>query len=392
MSLHSAGRDGSSAEWTVSFWIDRGERNSMKLNTRKGFSVSCFFSSIAGVCSVRKVFSLLCLAAVLLIITAFPARAAGEIVIKVATLAPQGSEWHKILQEMGAEWQKASNGKITFRLYPGGVAGDDADLVRKMRLGTLDAALLTVNGLSVIDRGVLGLEIPLAYSNYSELDCVLEKMGPDLERRMAAKGFIILGWSEGGWVHFFTKSPVRTPDDMRKLKMFVWAGDDEYVELWKKAGFNPVPLPSTEIATALQTGLVNAVTVNPQGILLLQWYKQVNYMTDFKWAVFLGGIVISQSTWEKIPAEMRPAVRQVALKAALRLRDFSRRTDQSDLESLKKNGVQVVSVDENTLNEWRRLVEGILPHVRGSYLPADILDTAMKLRDQCRHQAGEAGK
>jgi TRAP-type C4-dicarboxylate transport system substrate-binding protein len=364
----------------------------MKLNTRKGFSVSCFFSSIAGVCSVHKVFSLLCLAAVLLIITAFPARAAGEIVIKVATLAPQGSEWHKILQEMGAEWQKASNGKISFRLYPGGVAGDDADLVRKMRLGTLDAALLTVNGLSVIDRGVLGLEIPLAYSNTRELDCVLEKMGPDLERRMAAKGFIILGWSEGGWAHFFTKSPVKTPDDMRKLKMFVWAGDDEYVELWKKAGFNPVPLPSTEIATALQTGLVNAVTVNPQGILLLQWYKQVNYMTDFKWAVFLGGIVISQSTWEKIPADMRPAVRQAALKAALRLRDFSRRTDQSDLEALKKNGVQVVSVDGNTLNEWRRLVEGILPHVRGSYLPADILDTAMKLRDQCRQQAGEAGK
>ena len=133
---------------------------------------------------------------------------------------------------------------------------------------------------------------------------------------------------------------------MRKLKMFVWAGDDEYVELWKKVGFNPVPLPSTEIATALQTGLVNAVTVNPQGILLLQWYKQVSYMTDFKWAVFLGGMVISKSTWEKIPAEMRPAVRQAALKAAQRLKDFSRRTDRTDLETLKNNGVNVVSVDE----------------------------------------------
>jgi TRAP-type C4-dicarboxylate transport system substrate-binding protein len=328
----------------------------------------------------------------LLFVAAPPAGAAGQMVMKVATLAPQGSEWHKILQEMGAEWQKASNGRIEFRLYPGGVAGDDADLVRKMRLGTLDAALLTVNGLSVIDRGVLGLEIPLAYSSYGELDCVLEKMSPELERRMEARGFVLLGWAEAGWARFFTKYPVRTPDDMRKLKMFVWAGDDQYAELWKKAGFNPVPLPSTEIATALQTGLVNAVTVNPQGILLLQWYKQVGYMTDFKWAVFLGGVVISKSTWDKLPAELRPAVKQAALKAAQRLKDFSRRTDRTDLEALKKNGIQVVSVDDNTLNEWRRLVEGILPHVRGSYLPADILDTSMRLRDQCRRQAGEAGK
>jgi len=342
--------------------------------------------------AARSLLIRLCLAAVFLFISALPARAAGEIVLKVATLAPQGSEWHKILQEMGDEWQKASSGKIAFRLYPGGVAGDDTDLVRKMRLGTLDAGLLTINGLSVIDRGVLGLELPLAYSNYRELDCALEKMSPELERRMEAKGFILLGWSGAGWAHFFTKYPVRTPDDMRKQKMFIWAGDDQYVELWKKAGFNPVPLPSTEIATALQTGLVNAVTVNPQGILLLQWYKHVHYMTEFKWAAFLGGIVISKAAWEKIPAEMRPAVRQAAFKAAQRLRDFSRQADQSDLEALKKNGVQVVSVDENTLNEWRSLVEGILPGLRGSYLPAETLDTALKLRDQCRGQAGEAAR
>ncbi len=351
-------------------------------------SCSCFFLLLAPLSLLRW----FCFAAIFFSISAFAAQAEGEIVLKVATLAPQGSEWNKILQEMGAEWQKVSNGLILFRLYPGGVAGDDRDIVRKMRLGTLDAGLLTVNGLSAIDRGVLGLEIPLACSDYGELDCVLEKLGPQLERRMEAKGFIVLGWSEAGWAHFFTKSPVRTPDDMRKLKMFIWAGDDQYVELWKKAGFNPVPLPSTEIATALQTGLVNAVTVNPQGILLLQWYRQVRYMTDFKWAVFLGGIVISKSTWEKIPAEIRPAVRQAALKAAQRLRDFSRRTDQSDVEALKKNGVEVVSVNEKTLNEWRRLVDSVLPQVRGSYLPAETLDTALKLRDQCRKHAGEAGK
>ena len=392
--------------------IDSGEQNSMKLHRnenckragsirleerksetgsrkRKYLPTAFCCSSLIVSCILPKLFRWLCFAAIFFSISALTAQAAGEIVLKVATLAPQGSQWYKILQEMGAEWQKVSDGLIVSRLYPGGVAGDDRDLVRKMRLGTLDAGLLTVNGLSAIDRAVLGLEIPLAYSDYRQLDCVLEKMYPQLERRMEAQGFIVLGWSEAGWAHFFTKSPVRTPDDMRKLKMFIWTGDDLYVELWKKAGFNPVPLPSTEIATALQTGLVNAVTVSPQGILLLQWYRQIHYMTDFKWAVFLGGIVISKSAWEKIPAEIRPAVRLAALNAALRLRDFSRQSDQSDVEVLKKNGVEVVSVDEKTLNEWRRLIESILPQVRGSYLPAESLDTAMKLKDQCRKQADD---
>ena len=334
-----------------------------------------------------------CFGVILFSISASAYTAQGaEVVIKMATLAPQGSEWHKILLEMGAEWQKASNGRIAFRLYPGGVAGDDLDIVRKMRLGTLDAGLLTVGGLSEIDRGVLALEIPLAYANYGELDCVREKIGSQLERRLEAKGFIVLGWSDGGWTYFFTKSPVRTPDDLKKLKMFAGAGDDQYVELVKKAGLNPVPLPTTEIATALQTGLVNAITMSSQGVLLLQWYKHLNYMTDLKWAVLLGGIVITKSSWEKIPVEIRPAIREASLRASKRIREFSRQADQRDIGVLEKNGVEVISIDEKALAEWRSLIEGVLPEVRGSYMPVEPLDTALKYRDQCRRQADKAGK
>ena len=332
------------------------------------------------------------LAAIFFLISASTAQGAGEIVIKVATLAPQGSEYHKILQEMGAEWQKAANGRIVFRLYPGGVAGDDLDIIRKMRLGTLDAGLLTVGGLSHIDRRILALEVPLAYADYGELDCVRDQIGSQLEQQMAEKGFVVLGWSDGGWTHFFTKTPVRTPDDLRKLKMFAWAGDDQYVELCKKAGFNPVPLPSTEIATALQTGLVNAITMSAQGVLLMQWQKQLTYMTDLNWAVLMGGIVITKSAWEKIPVEIRPAIRQASLKACQRMREFSRQTEQKDLDALKKSGAQVVSVDEKVLDEWRSMIKGVLAQVRGSYVPAEALDTALKLRDQCRRQAGKAGK
>jgi TRAP-type transport system periplasmic protein len=338
----------------------------------------------------NKAGRLVWLTALIILALAHATWAGDEVIIKMATIAPQGSEWHQVLQEMGAAWEKASRGQVVFRLYPGGVAGDDTDVVRKMRLGTLNAGLLSSTGLTDIDRSVLGLQIPLGYADYSELDCVLEQMGPRIEKQLEAKGFILLGWTDAGWAHFFTKSPVKTPDDMKKLKMFVWASDDRYVELWKKAGFNPVPLPSTEISTALQTGLVNAITSTVQGVVLLQWYKQVNYMTDLKWAVLLGGIVVTKSAWEKIPGDVRPALREAAQKACRRLSQFSRQSEPKDIEVLKKHGVAVVPVDAAALSQWRQLIEGILPQVRGSYLPAEPLDTALKLRDQCRKRTPKA--
>jgi len=249
-------------------------------------------------------------------------------------------------------------------------------------------ALLTVGALSAIYRSVLAMEVPLAYADNREFDCVMERMAPQLERRFEERGFIVLGWSEGGWARFFTKYPVMTPEDMKKLKMFIWAGDDNYTELWKKAGFNPVPLPATEISTALQTGLVNAVTSNTQGVLLLQWYKQVKYMTEFKWAMLLGGIVISKSTWEKIPAEIRPAIKESALKACRRFREFSRQSEPKDLEALQKQGLEIVRVSDDVLDQWRTIIDGVVPQVRGPYVPAEFLDPALKQRDLCRKSAG----
>ncbi len=179
-----------------------------------------------------------------LALLAGPARA-DNVVFKIASLVPQGSEWHHVLLQMADDWRKVSGGQVNVRLYPGGVAGDDTDVVRKMRLGTLNGGLLTTTGLTDVDRSVLALEIPLAYTSYAELDCTLGRLGPELERKMADKGFIVLAWTDGGWVRFFGKNPIRTPDDLKSAKLFTWAGDDQYVELWKNAGFNPIPLPAT---------------------------------------------------------------------------------------------------------------------------------------------------
>lgn len=306
--------------------------------------------------------------------------------MKMATLAPKGSAWHLILQEMGEKWKSASGGRVTLTLYPGGVAGDDGDVVRKIRLGTLNAGLLTSLGLAQIDRSVLALQIPMMYDSYDELDAVLAKMGPGLEKTFEQKGFIVLNWTDAGWVHFFTKTPVRTPEDLKGLKLFTGAGDTETVELWKAAGFRPVPLPATEISTALQTGLVTALPTPPQAAVILQWYNHAKNMTDLRWAVLIGATVVSKVAWERVPPDARPALLAAAREAGRRLRDEIRQKAPLDVEAMQKRGLAVVHLDPQAVDLWRKTAEGVYPQLRDSFVPAAAFDEAKKSRDEYRKQ------
>jgi TRAP-type C4-dicarboxylate transport system substrate-binding protein len=309
-------------------------------------------------------------------------------VIKMATLAPDGSSWHTILKEMGEKWKVASGGRVTLRIYPGGVAGDDADIVRKMRLGTLNAGLLTSVGIAEVDPTVYALQVPLMYRSYEEVEFVLGKMQPRLEASLAAKGFVVLHWADAGWVHFFGRNPMRTPDDLKKEKLFVWQGDSTSSEIWKSAGFNPVPLPSTEISTALQTGLITALPASPQAAVVLQWFNQAKNMTDLRWALLLGATVIKKDVWERIPADVRPALLQAAQEAGTKLRAEVRASGDRDVEAMKKRGLTVVALDDAARKQWQTILEGTYPQIRGKLVPADAFDEARRLRDEYRRAHG----
>ncbi len=324
-------------------------------------------------------------AAVLLLAVVPPAPAAAQpVLVKMATLVPDGSSWHLILKETADKWRTLSNGAVNVRLYAGGVAGDDPDVVRKMRLGTLNAGVLTAVGVAEIDKSVYALGVPMMYDSYDEVYYVLEKMRPRLEASLAAKGFVVLNWADGGWVHFFTQKPVAAPDDLKPLKLFVWAGDATSVDLWKSAGFNPVPLPATELSTALQTGLVNALGCPPQVAVISQYYNHAKNMTALPWQLLLGATLINKAVWDRIPADMRPALMQAARESGARLQAEIRNSGDRDVEAMRKRGLNVVAVDERSREQWRRTAESLYPRIRGAIVPADAFDEAMRHRDEYR--------
>ena len=315
------------------------------------------------------------------------APAGAPVTIKMATVAPEGSPWHDVLKQMSQDWEKVSAGKVKLRLYPGGVLGDEAALVTKLRIGQLHAAALSGVGLYRIDRGVACLGVPMMFDTYEELDRVRDKLAPRLEQAFEAQGFVVLNWGDAGWIRFFSKEPARTPDDIRRMKLFIAADDAETLELYRAFGAKPVPLAETDILASLQTGLITAFDVPPLLALLNQWFAVAPNMLDVRWAPLVGATIISRRSFMNLPADLRPQLLDAGRQAGARFRDDMRRLSEEAIPAMEKRGLKVHRPDPATIALWRREAEAAWPKLRGTMVPPDLFDEAKRLRDEARKGA-----
>jgi len=285
----------------------------------------------------------------LLTISILPSQA---LTIKLGSLAPNGSPWDKSLRQIAAEWASLSNGKIKLKIYPGGIAGGEEDMLRKMRIGQLNAAGMTGVGMCRVFPGILTIQLPLLIRNDEELYYVLEKMRPKFEKKLEASGFKVIIWSKVGWVHFFSKDPVVKPDDLRAHKLFNYEGDPDGTMAWKKAGFHPVPLSPTELMTALQSGMVNAFSTTPLSAAAYQWFGLAKNMCGMKWAPLIGGIIVSTKTWKKVPAKLRPKLLEAAKKIGENAQSEIDNADAQAITIMKEHGLKVHPVSEKEEAQW----------------------------------------
>jgi TRAP-type C4-dicarboxylate transport system substrate-binding protein len=272
--------------------------------------------------------------------------------IKLGSLAPSGSPWDKALRKISAEWASISKGKVNLKIYPGGIAGNEDDMLRKMRIGQLNAAGLTGIGMSRVFPGILAVQLPLLVRTDKELYYVLEKMRPKFEKELEAKGFTVLIWSKVGWVHFFSKKLVVKPDDLRAHKLFNYAGDPDGVMAWKKAGFHPIPLSPTELMTSLQSGMVNAFSTTPLSAAAYQWFGLAKNMCGMKWAPLIGGVIISTKTWKKIPADLRSKLLDAARKIGKEIQSETDNLDAEAVKTMKEHGLKVNPVSKEIEAQW----------------------------------------
>ncbi|MCG8458600.1 MAG: TRAP transporter substrate-binding protein DctP, partial [Holophagales bacterium] len=229
-------------------------------------------------------------------------------------------------------------------------------------------------------------QIPMFFASHRELYHVLQELRPEFENRLEAKGYILLNWGNGGWVHLFSKEEVRTVDDLRKQKIFSWAGNEAMIQLWRQNGFQPVSLASTDLLTSLQTGIVNVVPTTPLAALSLQWFRQTPYMQDLGLAPLVGATVISSRAWKRLSPEVQEKLRRASRATEKELFSEIPRQDALAIRQMEERGLTVVPVDERQEKEWLEAAEIFAKFKRDNMKGDALLDRVRKARDSFRIQ------
>jgi TRAP-type transport system periplasmic protein len=295
--------------------------------------------------------------------------------LRIGTLAPKNSLYHRQLMELGEAWRTAQGGTAKYLVYPDGSQGGETDMVRRMRIGQLQGGLLSVVGLREIEPSIAALQnMPLMFRNWEEVDYVREKMRPAMEKKFLDQGFVVLAWGDAGWVRFFSKKPAFRPDDYKAMKFFAWGGEVEQQEIMKRLGYTPVPLETGDILPSIQTGMIDAVPSTPYFALATQIYNSAPNMLDLNWAPIVGALVITRKAWDEMTPEAQAVVREAGAKAGAQIRSKARQEVDEAVEAMKKRGLAVNQPNARQMQEWNELADKLYPQIRGKLVPAATFD------------------
>jgi TRAP-type C4-dicarboxylate transport system substrate-binding protein len=304
-------------------------------------------------------------------------------VIKLATVVPDGSIWDKSLKQMGTDWKEATAGRVALTVFSGGSQGDEPTVLRKMRLGSLQGASLTVVGLGSIDGSFNVFNVPFFFEGYDELNAVVQKLSPLLKQKVEAKGFVLVHWGHGGWLQVFSKRPVQSVADLKALRLYTSAGDDRMTQFYKAHGYQPRAMAMTDILTGLTTGMIDALPTPPIAAMAFQWYKQTPYMLDIGLTPLVGATVVTKKAWNGISAADRAKLTEIAGRVEKQLQS---EVPKQDVLAVMLMGNQGLKVTKATGPEWRQEADSLARTMRGQMVPADIFDIAVKERDAFRQR------
>lgn len=303
------------------------------------------------------------------------ASTAADAQLKIGSLVPKNSLYHRELLQVGEAWKKSQTGSPKFNVFTDGSQGGEAEMVRRMRIGQLQAALLSVVGLREIEPSIAALQnLPLAFRSWEELDYVREKMRPNMEKKFLEKGYVVLAWGDAGWVRFFSKNPAFSPEDFKKMKFFAWGAEAEQQEIMKSLGYTPVPLEPTDILPSIQTGMINVVPSTPYFALASQIFNTAPNMLEINWAPIVGAFVISKKSWDEMSPETQKVLRASSDKAGQVIRNQARKEVDEAVDAMKKRGLKVNKPNAEQLKEWQTLSESLYPRIRGKMVPAETFD------------------
>jgi TRAP-type C4-dicarboxylate transport system substrate-binding protein len=270
-----------------------------------------------------------------------PASRAGEAAtMRIATLAPEASGAGQIFRMFDQSVRKRTGDRIQMRLYAGGVAGDERDVLRKIKLGQLEGAAVTSIGLGQIVRSVLILQMPGLFNNREQVSKVRKELAGEFQAQFASAGFQLLAWGDVGDRRVFSKRPVLVPSDYKTLRPWVWREDPISAEFMSLIGANGVALGLPEVFAALQTGMVDTITATAVAAVGLQWFRFVSHMSKSTGEPVVGATVVRKEWFDALPPDVREALIEVSQSFSEQMLARVHSEDEHSAETLKKRGIK----------------------------------------------------
>jgi len=289
---------------------------------------------------LRKLFTGLLLCVSFVVFTTASAERVYQ--LKFATLAPSGTTWVNLLEEWAEQVKQESNGRLVFKIYPGGVQGDEPDVLKKIRFGQLQGGAFTGYGIGHIFSPTRVLELPFLFNDIDEIDYVRNRLMPEIAQGYRDNGYELLGWMEVGYVYFFSKYPIGSIDDLRQRRIWHWQGDPLGSAFFEASGLAPVPLSIIDVYTSLSTGLIDTVYTPPLGAIALQWFTKTQYITNVPMANGIGSLVVSRRFFQNLPQDLQKLLKRTGEETGERLIAATREDNIAALATLQEKGMKLI--------------------------------------------------
>lgn len=320
--------------------------------------------------------------------------AKAEYTLKFATLAPAGTTWMNLLEEWGQTVKQQSNGRLVFKFYPGGVQGDEPEVLKKMRFNQLQGAAFSGHGIGHIYSPARVMELPFLFDNFKEIDHVRAQLMPEFEQGFHNNGYELLGWMEIGFVHMFSKQPINSLEEMKSHRVWLWQGDPMGKAFFKASGISPVPLSIIDVYTSLSTGLIDTVYSTPLASIAMQWYTKTRYISDISLTNAIGGLIVSRTFFDKLPAELQKLLRTSGKATSKKLIAATREDNQKSVAELKKRGLTFVPPGSGMSRPELLKIrdQAAVSLMQSNYIPKPLFDRTSKLLQAFRSARASADK
>lgn len=308
------------------------------------------------------------------------APAASQTIIKIATIAPEGSTYDRVLQDLNKELQEKTNDRVKFKIYSGGVAGDEKGVLSKIRIGQLEGGAFTGFGMGEILPDVRILDLPFFFSSYEEFETVRHGLTPYYKNAFAEKGYILLGWIDLGSVYFYGVKPINNLAETRKTNVWVWEGDSLAQTCWQELGITPVPLSVIDVMMGLQTGIVDTVYNTPLGAVSFQWFVKTRFQTSTPIAFITATLLVKKNAFNKLSSDDQSIMLNLCEYHFSELKQLIKNQNKEATIVMTNRGVQPVIWPEADITELKKTADQVYRKLTGKQYSKHLFNQALRLR------------